>query len=111
MKLQYSARRVEDRVGMRVTALLVGRHGQLGVEKAFTENVSSSGVRVISASEWDQDDTILVALPSGHFTTVARVTYCDALGNGKFGTGLEFIGESKHLEINTLATAPEFQKV
>jgi hypothetical protein len=111
MKPQYVAQRAEDRFGMKVTALLVGRHGQLGVEKAITENVSSSGARVISANEWDPDDTILVALPSGHFTSVARVTYCDSLGGGKFGTGLQFIGESKHLEINTLATAPEFEKI
>jgi hypothetical protein len=78
---------------------------QCMVERAATENVSPRGVRVISTSEQMIDDTILVALPAGHFTSVARVAYCDALGQGRFGTGLEFIGSSEPLEMSVLAAA------
>jgi hypothetical protein len=99
--------RAELRVDMKVTAMLVGRHDKLGVERAITENVSPRGVRVISTSEWMIDDTILVALPAAHFTAVARVAYCDDLGQGRFGTGLEFIGSSEPLEMNALVTALE----
>lgn len=106
MKEQYIAQRVENRVDMRVTALLIGRHGKLGVEKAITENVSPRGTRVISTSEWYIDDTILVALPAGHFTSAARVAYCDAIGEGRYVTGLEFVGSEEPLEINALAVAP-----
>jgi hypothetical protein len=107
MKQQFMLERAEIRVDMKVTAMLVGRHDKLGVERTITENVSPHGVRVISTSEWMIDDTILVALPAGHFTSVARVAYCDALGQGRFGTGLEFIGSSEPLEMSVLATAQE----
>jgi hypothetical protein len=104
MKLQFMVERAENRVDLKVTAMLVGRHDKLGVERTITENVSPRGVRVISTSEWMIDDTILVALPAAHFTAVARVAYCDALGQGRFGTGLEFVGSSEPLEISLLAT-------
>lgn len=107
MKQQFIVERAEKRVDIKLTAMLIGTHGKLGVEKAITENVSSRGVRVISTSEWFIDDTILVALPAGHFTSAARVAYCDALGPGRFGTGLEFVGSSEHLEISALGTALE----
>lgn len=104
---QHVVERAENRVDAKATALLIGRHGRLGVEKGLTENVSSHGVRVISASQWMLDDTILVSLPGAHFTSAARVAYCDPLGDGRFGTGLEFIGSSAHLEVGALAAAAE----
>lgn len=107
MKQEFAVERGEQRVDMKLTAMLIGRHGKLGVEKAITENVSSRGVRVISTSEWYIDDTILVALPAGHFTSAARVAYCDALGQGRFVAGLEFVGSSEPLEISALATERE----
>ncbi len=107
MKQQFMVERAENRVDMKVTAMLVGRHDKLGVERAITENVSPRGVRVISTSEWMIDDTLLVALPAGHFTSAARVAYCDALGQGRFGTGLEFIGSSEPLEMSVLTPTIE----
>lgn len=107
MEQQFMVERGQNRVGMKLTAMLIGTHGKLGVEKAVTENVSPGGVRVISTSDWFIDDTILVSLPAGHFTSAARVAYCHALGQGKFGLGLEFVGSNEALEINALASAPE----
>ncbi|MGB8524352.1 MAG: PilZ domain-containing protein [Candidatus Acidiferrales bacterium] len=107
MRQVFEAQRAESRVDMKLTAMLIGTHGKLGVERAFTENVSSRGVRVISTSEWFTDDTILVSLPAGHFTSAARVAYCDELGHGKFRTGLEFVGVVKPLDINELDTSLE----
>jgi hypothetical protein len=107
MNQQFILERAEIRVDIEVTAMLVGRHDKLGVERAITENVSPHGVRVISTSEWMIDDTILVALPAAHFTAVARIAYCDDLGQGRFGTGLEFIGSSEPLEVSVLITALE----
>jgi|BogFormECP03_OM2_1039629.scaffolds.fasta_scaffold35159_1 hypothetical protein len=107
MKQQFLLERAETRVDMKLTAMLVGRHDKLGVERAITENVSPCGLRVISTSEWMIDDTLLVALPAGHFTSVARVAYCDALGPGRFGTGLEFIGSGEPLQMSVLTSASE----
>jgi hypothetical protein len=103
----FVVERAESRINMKLTAMLIGTHGKLGVEKAITENVSSRGVRVISTSEWFIDDTILVSLPAGHFTSAARVAYCDEMGKGRFVTGLEFVGSSEPLELSGLVAEPE----
>jgi PilZ domain-containing protein len=110
MGQQFIVQRAEDRVHTKVTALLIGRLGKLEVETGLTENVSSHGARVITASEWQRNDTVLVALPGFHFTSAARVAYCDPLGDGWFGTGLEFAGPSEDLEITALATALELPR-
>jgi len=98
-----SLERAERRINVSGTAMLIGRHGKLGVEQATMQNVSPSGVRVISTSEWYADDTILVSLPVGHFTSAARVAYCDALAQGQFAIGLEFVGSSTPLDLSALA--------
>lgn len=108
MTQQFAVQRTENRVDMKVTALLIGRHGRLGVERATTENVSPRGVRVISPSEWYVDDTILVSLPAGHYTSAARVAYCDVSGKGRFVTGLEFVGDHEQLQISTIDLATEY---
>jgi hypothetical protein len=102
MRQQFMVERAENRAGTKLTAIFIGRHGELGVEKAVTGDISSRGARVISTSEYSIDDTILFSLPAGHFTSAARVVYCDALGQGGFGTGLEFVGSSEPLEISKM---------
>ncbi len=47
---------------------------------------------------------------SSLFTSAARVAYCDALGQGRFGTGLEFVGSSEQLEMSVLTTEPKSQQ-
>jgi hypothetical protein len=66
----------ENCVDMKLMAMLVGRYGNLGVETAITENVSSRGLG-------------------------------DDLGQGRFGTGLEFVESSEPLELGRLSTASE----
>jgi hypothetical protein len=105
---QYAARRAAERVNMKVTALLVGKRGKLGMETGLTEDVSSRGVRVTSTSEWRLGDMVLVTIPGFHFTSVARVAYCNPLSNGRFGVGLEFVGARESLEMAALVTALEF---
>ena len=83
--------------------MLIGNHGRLGVEQATMQNVSSRGVRVISTSQWYTDDTILVSLPVGRFTSAARVAYCDALARDRFAVGLEFVGSNEPLDVSALA--------
>lgn len=87
------AKRAETRVRMKTTAMLIGRHGLLGIEKVMTENVSARGTRVISTTEWYTDDLILVSVPGAHYTSTARVAYCDKLNDGRFVTGLEFVAD------------------
>jgi PilZ domain-containing protein len=107
MKQQFTVERAENRTRMKITAMLVGRHDALGVEKAFTENVSSRGVGVISANQWMEDDVILVSIPAGSYSSAARVTHCVPIGTGQYRTGFEFIGSSKPLQINSLSGSAE----
>ncbi|MFZ0036338.1 MAG: PilZ domain-containing protein [Candidatus Acidiferrales bacterium] len=111
MRQPFVVQRAEKRVDMKVTALLVGSRGELGVERAFTENISPRGARVIAPTQWLSGDTILVALPDAHFTTAARITYSDPIGNGQYGMGLEFVGSEQPLELSSLAATfgvPQF---
>jgi hypothetical protein len=103
-----SVERAERRINVRGTAMLIGRHGRLGVERATMQNASSRGVRVISTNEWYEDDTILVSLPIGHFTSAARVAYCDVLEQGRFAIGLEFVGSDKPLDVSALEPDRDF---
>jgi hypothetical protein len=103
-------RRAEERIAMKVMALLVRRDGTLRVETGFTEDISSRGVRVVLTSKWTLDETIVVTLPGFHFTSVARVAYCDSLGAERFGIGLEFVRAAELLEITTLAAALQFSR-
>ena len=105
---QYGVQRAVDRVDMRVTALLVGKRGKLGVETGVTEDVSSRGARVTSSSEWRLGEVVLVTIPGFHFTSAARVAYCNPLSGGRFGVGLEFVGAREPLEMAALVTALEF---
>jgi PilZ domain len=104
------AQRTVERIAMKVMALLVRRDSTLRVETGFTENISSRGVRVALASKWTIDETIVVALPGFHFTSVARVAYCDPLGAERFGVGLEFVRAAERLEITALAAALQFSR-
>jgi PilZ domain-containing protein len=107
MGQQYQVQRSEKRVVKEVTLLLAGNHRMMGVEKAFTENVSSHGARVISTRHWLPGETLLVASLAVHFTSVARVAYCDPLGEGRFRAGLEFLEPSDNWVVSALATAQE----
>lgn len=108
LQASYVTQRSEDRIDMKVTALLVGNHDKLGVETGVTADLSSRGVRVIAMSERQLGETILVAIPGFHFTAAARVAYCQAMGDGRFGIGLEFVVGSEPLEMTALATALHF---
>ena len=104
----FAVQRAEERIRMKVTALLVGRHDKLGVETGVTADVSSRGARVIATSERPLGETLLVAIPGFHFTAAARVAHCSALSDGRYGIGLEFVVGSEPLEMTALATALHF---
>ncbi|MFZ0636841.1 MAG: PilZ domain-containing protein [Candidatus Acidiferrales bacterium] len=103
MSQPFTVQRAEKRTDMKITALLVGTRGELGVEKAVTENVSPGGARVIAPTEWGSGDTILVALPDANFSSAARITYSAPFGRGQFSIGLKFIGSDEPLEVSSLA--------
>jgi PilZ domain len=108
VKQKSKVQRAESRVDLVLTVTLIGKRGKLGVEKTITENVSSHGVRVISGNNWPIDEVILISLPAGHFTSPARVAYCEQIGERYFATGLEFVGWSAPLNVSALIWQPGF---
>ncbi len=107
MGQRYQVPRGENRVTMEVTLLLAGNHRMMGVEKAFTENVSSRGACVISTRQWLPDETLLVASPAVHFTSVARIAYCNPRHDGRFSAGLEFLEPNGNWVISALGVTQE----
>lgn len=110
MEQPYKVRRADERIDTKVTALLVGKQDMMGVEIGLTDNISSHGARVITTSQWPLDNTILLSLPGFHFTSAARVAYCDPIGDGRFGVGLQFAGLSEPLEVAALAAELQFPR-
>ena len=103
-----SPKRADERIQTKVAALLVGKKNDRGIETGQTENISRNGARVITGTQWQHGDALVLSLPGFRFTCAARVAYSDLLGDGRFGTGLEFTGPNEDPEIAALITTLNF---
>lgn len=86
--------RVEKRIHVEMP-MQISRAQSLGVsdliEKAITENVSASGVRILTRRAFrPQERLLLKPLVGGEMPKPARVVYCQALAGELFGVGLQF---------------------
>jgi hypothetical protein len=59
-------------------------------ERAFTENVSSHGLRTISKRMWTPGARLLVNFDAGPIPGAARVVYCQRLASKKFAVGSRY---------------------
>jgi len=57
--------------------------------EAITENVSPSGVRVITNSMCAPGELLRLGAPKDHLSLSARVVYCQRVEESKFAVGLE----------------------
>jgi hypothetical protein len=74
-------------VGVRISG-----HAKLpGVETTFTQDVSSSGARVLSVRPWRPNDRLWISTLTGAFRSLARVAYCQPQRQSGFAIGLEFL--------------------
>jgi hypothetical protein len=62
------------------------------IEQTTTENVCSTGVRLVSQSARERDEQLLIRSLAGGLRAIARVVYCQRLPDGRFGIGLHFRG-------------------
>lgn len=76
---------------MEVGVQIAGHAAQPGIETTFTENVSARGARVLSTRRWKQNDRLTISTLTGSFRAVARVAYCQLIGDAGFAVGLEFV--------------------
>jgi PilZ domain len=82
--------RMETRIPTRVGLELSGPDEPLFYEVTFTVNVSPHGARILTKRRWSPNDSVLVKLPEEGGPSRARITYCQALREDEFATGLQF---------------------
>jgi hypothetical protein len=58
-------------------------------ERAFTENVSPRGARVVTKRAWQLGADVLVVSSQDGVRLRARIVYCQAMGIGRFVIGLK----------------------
>ncbi len=63
-------------------------------ERTVTENVCSSGARVLIRWAMEPNERLMVRFLELNLRTQARVVYCQQLPDGRFGLGFQFQGMS-----------------
>src|SRR5260370_7331090 len=67
------------RIARAVAVQLSTIEGSPSAEKAFTENVSSHGARVVTKQRWKAEGRVLLRSLESDFHSQARVVYCPLL--------------------------------
>ena len=63
-------------------------------ERTTTENICSSGIRVVVSRYREPNEKLLINSADGDLQTHARVVYCQPLSDGRFAVGLQFPQET-----------------
>lgn len=82
--------RLEKRIRLAVAVQISSPGDSTVTERATTENVCSTGMRVLTQGARQPDERLLVRLRDGKVRILARVIYCHRLPDGRCGVGLEF---------------------
>ena len=90
--------RIEKRIPMRIPVYLVSLKKPRTAERAFTENVSPHGARVVTKRRRKLGEDECITPLSGKFQLQAQVIYCQPLANENFCVGLDFRGRPVHWE-------------
>ena len=90
--------RSEKRKLIELAAVLSRVNRGFSKERAFTENKSPHGLRVITKKTWRPGARLLVSFAEDDAGEEASVVYCQRLGNKKFAVGLALSAKvHKHL--------------
>jgi hypothetical protein len=87
--IHASTPRPERRIARAVAVQLSTIEGSPSAEKAFTENVSSHGARVVTKQRWKAEERVLLRSLESDFQSQARVVYCQLLPRNNFAVGLD----------------------
>jgi hypothetical protein len=83
--------RCYKRVAKQVPVEIARSDPALRKETATSENISVRGLRVSTAHGWRAGDYVLLSSPFTKDASLARVVYCQHLGNQRFAIGLELL--------------------
>src|SRR5262245_40324538 len=86
--------RLERRIRLAVPVEILTPQEPSSKERTTTENVCSSGVRVLTQRARSVNERLIVRSVVGDLQTQARVIYCQRLPDGQFGVGLQLLGRS-----------------
>jgi hypothetical protein len=84
--------RFEKRIRLAIPVEISTLKGPSAIENTFTENACSLGVRVLTQRPKELDERLMVRSHVGQLRVVARVVYCQRLADGRFGVGMQFVG-------------------
>jgi len=106
--MEAIARRLEERIPLKVRVDLCNLDVRQPTQEGLTENVSTHGVRVVSSNPWKRNERLNLWCMPGDFRARARVVYCEPLGLNSFAIGLQLLasaGEWKKLLNEALSMA------
>ena len=89
--VQSTRYRKENRLPQTVRLQLSSTTDVLAPESAFTENVSSHGMRVRTVRFWEPGTEALIKSPIRELWAGARIVYCHSLSYNSFALGLELL--------------------
>lgn len=105
--MQIRSGRLEKRIQLAVPVELCSAQDQSGTERVTTENVCSSGARVLMRMPKERNERLMIRTLVENLWTVARVVYCQRLSNGAFGVGIELEGMRLHWHLDSTTTAAD----
>jgi hypothetical protein len=89
--IRASTSRAERRMTRAVAVQLSTIDGSPAAEKAFTENVSPHGARVVTKQRWKPEQRVLLKSLESDFQSPVRVVYCQVLPRNNFAVGLDLL--------------------
>lgn len=83
--------RSEERSVAAVAVMLTSLELTSRTELTFTENISSSGARVVTGKLWSADDPLVIKSLEGDLQSEARVTYRQTVRKDVYAIGVRLI--------------------
>lgn len=84
--------RIEKRTRLAVPVEIFSLRDPSTTERTATENVCSFGARLLTLHPKELNERLLIRSFGGELKTIARVVYCQRLSDGRFGIGIQFLG-------------------
>lgn len=82
--------RLEKRIQLAIPVQVSSLAGAVATERTTTENVCSSGIRILTARPRNLNEQVIVTSAAGGLKAWGSVVYCQKLPDGRFGIGLHF---------------------
>jgi len=95
--------RLEKRVPLAVPVQVSSFKDSAAAEQTISENVCSLGMRILARQTKELNERLMISSLVGDVRALARVVYCQRLPDGRFGVGVQFVGQSVRWSKDALA--------